>query len=390
MSSEKNNLCLISLSDHVLLHVFKNLNWIDSINLAATCKRMKNVKYWINKQNQKIDLAQCVVECNVSLEKLLTVIGPYIKVVKVTEDVITESFVKKCNNIKSVEIGGCVSKSVAITLNEWMKNTKIDSLSIGQEFDENVEELLRGITGLNSFVFDSFQKLLPSNFFDNNSTLQHLLLVLGDDSDLALDLSSLHVLHNLRSLSVTTEKTDILDRVRNYVQMKQLEEFSILILEDNWDKDIFGNFLEYLAKNSKIDKLRITGVIDIDCSIFSKLNLFDLTSLWLDVAFTWEDFSTALKNTVAHRIKYLRLEWPVSWCSSAKIGCVLQSWATVEAICLNSYDPSNLVHHFSDQFFFDILKMSDSRPRLKLHIFSSEVSFRDALVEVCYFFFFLA
>lgn len=376
MSCEKNEVNLISLSDDVLLHIFKYLNWIDSINLAATSKRMKIVKYWVNKQNQVFDLAKCVEGATVNIGNALPVIGPYIRVAKITEKVIRKSFMEKCCNIKLLEIDGCISQSVAITLNTWMKELKIDGLSIGLGFEDYVEDLLDGIGGLKKFEFNSFQKLLPSDFFEKNSSIQHLLLVLSNDNDLALDISSLQVLHSLQSLFVTTERTAVLNDVRKYVKMDRLKEFSIYFLESDWDAEIWGSFAEYLAKNTKLDKLKITGSIDIDEPIFHKLKLFNLTSLWVDVGFSWEDFSTALHESESPRLKYLKLEWPLSWCSSANIGYILKMWTAVEAICLNAYDQSDLLHRFNDKFFNDILEISDNRPVMKIHIFSSEVSFR--------------
>lgn len=378
MSCEKIEMTLISLSDDVLLHIFKLLNWIDSINLAATCKRMKNLKYWDykTKQSQEFDLNKFVEQAAVPIGKVLSVIGPYIRIAKITEQVMSKSFMEKCFNIKSLKIDGCISRSAAIVFNTWMKELKIESISIGHEFEDNVEELLQGIEGLNTFAFDSFQKLLPSDFFNKNSTIQHLSLTQGDDFELSLDLSSLVVLQNLQSLFLTTERTAVLDDVHKYIKMGHLKEFSMYILESNMDEYIWNNFAEYLAKNTKLDKLRMIGCIDIDEETFSTLKLFNLTSLCLEVRFSWKDFSSALCENAAPRLKYLRLDWPISWCNYAKIGHVLKMWTTVEAICLNANDESDLLFHFKDEFYSNILTISNDRPGLTLHIFSSEVSYR--------------
>lgn len=165
MSCEKSEMTLISLSDDELLYIFKLLNWIDSINSAATCKRMKHLKYWTYKQNQEFDLSKYVEKATVPIGNLLTVIGPYIRVAKITEQVKSKSFMEKCYNIKALKIDGCISQSAAIVLNTWMKELKTESLSIGLGFEGNVEELLQGIEGLNSFAFDSFEKILTSDFF---------------------------------------------------------------------------------------------------------------------------------------------------------------------------------------------------------------------------------
>lgn len=375
MSCELVKVNLISpLCDDVLLHIFGYLNWIDSINLAATCKRMKSVQYWVNKQNQEFDLSEFVEKVTVPIENVLSAIGPYIRVAKISANALSAFFMETCVNIKSVKIDGSVSQSVAITLNTWMKQLKIDELSIGQGFEDFVVELLDGITGLNSFVFDSFQQLLPRNFFDKNSSMQHLLLTLPDEEVLALNLSFLQVLDKLKSLSLTVGKTDVLDDVRKYVKMNQLIEFSIYIMD--WDADIWDTFAEHLAQNTKIEKLRISGYVEIDEPTFSTLNSFNLTSLCLEVAFLWECFSMALRENTASQLKYLRLRWPIAWCNSTKIAYILKMWSTVEAICFNLDDESNLLHHFKDQFFIDILEISHDRPGLKLHIFCSEVSFR--------------
>ncbi|XP_037031157.1 uncharacterized protein LOC119070784 [Bradysia coprophila] len=377
MNFEKNKANLLSASDDVLLHIFKYLNWIDSINLAVTCKRMKSVQYYLQKQNQKFDLAKCVKKVTVPIENVLSEIGPHIRVAKIDESAIHTTFVKKCLNIKSLEIDGSIiiSKNVAITLNAWIKKLHIDSLSMGQGFEDCVEDILDGITGLNSFAFDSFDKLLPTDFFYKNSNIEHLLLVMGNDAELALDLSSLHVLHNLHSLSLTTQKTAVLDDVREYLKVDQLKEFSIYMLDDNWDADTWEDFANYLAKNTKLDKLRIIGSVEFDTKTFSQLKLFNLTSLWLDVRFSWDDLSTALYESTALRLKYLRLEWPLSWCNSRRIGCIFKMWTTVEVVCFGTNDTSDLLHHFNDRFFSDILNLSNNRPALKLHIFSSEICF---------------
>lgn len=377
MNCDKNKANLLSASDDVLLHIFKYLNWIDSINLAGTCKRMKSVKYYSQKQNQKFDLSKCMEKATVPIGNLLSVIGPYIRVAKIDESAVDTTFLKECFNVKSLEIDGSISNNVAITLNAWIKNLQIDSLSMGQGFEECMEVFLDGITGLNSFALDSFDKLLPTDFFAKNSNIEHLLLVLGNDADLALDLSSLHVLHNLHSLSLTTQKTAVLDDVREYLKVDQLKEFSIYILDDHWDADTWEDFADYLAKNTKLDKLRIIGFIEFDTKTFSQLKLFNLTSLWLDVRFSWDDLSTVLYECTASRLKYLRLEWPLSWCNSRRIGCIVKMWTTVEVVCFGTNDTSDLIHHFNDRFFSDILNLSNNRPALKLHIFSSEVSVKN-------------
>lgn len=167
--------------------------------------------------------------------------------------------------------------------------------------------------------------------------------------------------------------------------MDHLKELSIHILqESNWDEDTWNNFAKYLAKNAKLDKLRMIGWIEIGEETFSTLNLLNLTSLCLNVHFSWEDFSSVLHESTAPRLKYLTLNWKISWCNYAKIGHILNMWTTVEAICLSAYDESDLLFHFKDEFFNKILKISDNRPGLTLHIFSSEVSFRKIFENVLF------
>lgn len=334
------------------------------------------MEFWLNKQDQEFDLHNYVQKATVPIGSVLPVIGPYIRVAKITEQVISKNFMKKCYNIKSLKIDGSISQSVATTLNTWMKELQIESLSIGQGYEDSVEKLLNGIEGLNEFKFDSFEKLLPNDFFNKNSAIQHLLLILPEYYEFSLDLSSLTVLHSLQSLLLTTERTAVFDDVQKYIKMDHLKEFSVYILDDNWDADTWNNFAKYLAQNTKLDNLHIHGFIEIGDETFSTLKSFDLTSLSLDVRFYWDDFSTALRESAAPRLKYLRLKWPISWCSSVKIGHILKIWTTVEAICLNAYDESDLLFRFKDEFFKDILQISDNRPGLKLHIFASEVSFR--------------
>ncbi|XP_037045868.1 uncharacterized protein LOC119081247 [Bradysia coprophila] len=379
MSNKTSELCITSLNETVLLRIFKLLNWIDSINLSATCKRMKNINFWLSKQNEEFDFNGFVENATVPIGNILPVIGPYIRVAKISEQEIRELFMVNCCNIKSLKIDGSISRSAAITLNTWLKQLKIESLSIGQTFEDHVEELLNGIEGLRSFVFDSFQKLLPEDFFNQNTSIRHLLLILGDSQELSLDLSSLQVLHSLQSLSITTERTTVLIDVRKYVKIEQLQEFSINILDDNWDACIWDDFATYLAENSKVDKLRMNGCIDIDHRTCSTLNSFNLKSLWLDVSVSWEDFTSSFRESAMPRLKYLRLEWPISWCRTEKIGRILDIWPTVEAICLNVQEgSSNLIMHFKDEFYADLLKRYDNRPgssELRIHIFSSEISF---------------
>ncbi len=188
------------------------------------------------------------------------------------------------------------------------------------------------------------------------------------------DLSSLSVLHNLHSLFITTERTAVLDEVRKHVKIDQLKEFSIDILDDNWDANVWNNFAKYLVENTKLHKLKMNGCIHIDKKTFSILNLFNLNSLWLDVYFSWYDFSRASHGSAMTSLKYLRLEWSISWCKSEKIGHILDMLPTVEAICFNVHDgSSDLLIHFKDEFYSDILKRSDNRPGFRMHIFSSEV-----------------
>lgn len=370
MSCEKSEKTLISLSDKLLLHIFKFLNWIDSINLATTCDRMKHLKYWLDKENQEFDFKKYVEKTTVSIENVLPVIGSYIRVAKITEPVLNKYLMEKCYNIKSLKIDESISQKAAVTLNTWMKQLKIESLSIGLGFENYVKELLDGIEGLNAFGFNSYQNL-PNNFFYKNSTIQHLLLILGDE----YDFSSLLVLQSLQSIFLQTERTGQLVDVQKYVKTDNVKEFSIFCLEDNWDADIWNRFVNHLAKKTKLDKLKLNGYnIFFDNNTFSTLQLFNLKSLWLGVDFSWNDFSKFLHENAAPRLKYLRLEWTLSWCSSEKIGDILKIWTTVEAICLNADEDSNHQLHFNETFFNDILEISDNRPGLRLHIFSSEVS----------------
>lgn len=207
---------LIRLNDKMLLHLFKFLNWIDSINLAMTCTRLKNVKFWVDKQNQEFDLNEYIEKVSVPIEIMLPVIAPYIRVAKISEHVICESFMQKCCNIKSLKIDECISHSAATTYNVWMKRLNIESLSIDDGFLD-VDQLLDGICGLKELVFDSHQKL-PSDFFNKSSAIQHLLLILQDD----YDLSSLQVLHSLQSLFLctkTSSKNSILDDVKKWIKI---------------------------------------------------------------------------------------------------------------------------------------------------------------------------
>lgn len=140
---------------------------------------------------------------------------------------------------------------------------------------------------------------------------------------------------------------------------------------------MWNNFAKYLAQNTKLDNLHLGGYIFIDKKRFYTLKLFHLTSLRLDVDFSWHDFLTILHDSPAPRLKYLRLQWPLEWCCSDKIGNILKIWTTIEAICLNSgpgdYPKHQLNFQFNDAFFKEMLDVSDNRAGLKLHIFSSEV-----------------
>ncbi len=177
-------MCLISLDDAVILRIFEFLNWIDSIHLATTCKRLKNLKFWTKGRNEEFNFKNYIEKDTVPIGNVLPVIGPYIRVAKITEEHMSDLLMEKCCNIKSLKIDGSISQSTAITLNTWMKQLQIESLSVGQGFEDYVEELLHGIEGLKTFVFNSFQKLLPVDFFHKNSGIQHLLLILGDSHEL--------------------------------------------------------------------------------------------------------------------------------------------------------------------------------------------------------------
>lgn len=229
ISKKAMSVTFISLNDNVLLHIFKFLNWIDSVNLAATCKRMKTLKYWVSKQNEVFDLKKYVEKNTVPIGDVLPVIGPFIRVAKIADQVDSKSFMERCCNLKSLKIDGNINRSAVVTLNTWMKASKIESLFIGREFEDYVEPLLDGIEELKSFSFDSFMKLLPGDFFKKNSAIEHLLLILPDYHELALDLSTLVMLHSLRSIFLTIESTDVLNDVRNYLKIDELKEFSIFI-----------------------------------------------------------------------------------------------------------------------------------------------------------------
>jgi len=189
------------------------------------------------------------------------------------------------------------------------------------------------------------------------------------------------MLQNLQSLSLESPAlqdemiSGLLDDIQKYVKMDQLKEFSISCQEENWDAEIWSNFAKYLAKNTQLDNLKLNGYMEVDKETLSTLKLFNLTSLCLDADFSWEDFSTILHESAAPRLKYLRLKWHISWCCSEKIGHILKMWTNVEAICLQDIDGSMYQLQFSDEFFIDILKISDNRPGLRLHIFCSEICF---------------
>ncbi|KAJ6648505.1 hypothetical protein Bhyg_03735 [Pseudolycoriella hygida] len=374
MSCEESEMTLISLNDDVLLHIFKFLNWIDSINLAATCTRMNGVKYYEVKKNQEFDLKEYLEKATVPIEELLPVIGPYLQVVKITGQVISESFMEKCVNVRSLKIDECNSQNTAITLNKWMKTLTIESLFIGQYFETYVKELLDGISGLKTFTYECYWKL-PRNFLLKNSTIQHLLLI-----PLDYNLSPLRALDSLQSLYIKSSPhmiRGLLNAIQQYVKFDNLKEFSMHCLDDRWnagDADAWNNFAENLAKRAKLENLNlIGGVFFIYKATLSILNLFDLKSLCLDVGFTWHDFSTMLQASVAPRLKYVKLQWPLEYCCSEKIGNILQIWTNVEAICLQDIDGPNHQLQFDDEFFSDIFKILNRRLGLRIHMSSNEI-----------------
>lgn len=368
--SQKNSMTLVDLIDDVLLNLFRYLNWNDSINLAATCSRFRQLNYvTADKKCTEFDL-DSYMENTVST-KMFKEIAPQIVVLKASIQYLRESVMRECKNVKCLRIAGhIISRSDALKLNAWIKKLELESLSFDNCAD--VAVLLDGVTELQELESNSLcRKSLK--FLENSLNLERLSI----DLDESYNFYIFQKLQNLKCLRLGMSDLKDIGKIQRYAKLDGLTELSLTCHTFSDESVVLLSFLEQLTKTATLDKLEIVDC-NINNSMFRVLTTFNLRALSLCSDFEAEDFSEFIKKTAAPHLRHLKL----SNICYEHLCNIVTKWTSLETICIY-VDKDDFYQKIADQtLMHKILEMYNDRSPLRLHIRSMRGSKHPDHIEV--------
>lgn len=354
VKSEIGSLSLVSLNNHVLLEMFRYLNWIDSIHLAGTCKRFYNLDYlWTDKKRQEFYFDDYLKKGKIRVEKIFPAIAPHISVLRL--GAINKLAIEECKNIKSLRINDKINRVDARRVNSWIKETNADSLWL--QFCDDLDELFGGITGLKELEIFYFHGNM-SYCIEKNPMLKRLSIELKNNFnfDVFRKLQQLLCLH-IRSSDMTD-----LDDLQEFGKLDGLTEFSFACQTFDYESGTLSSFLKFLFENTKLDKLELVDC-NINDDVFRALKLFNLTTFSLCCDFSSQDFTKFVLDNTAPRLKHLKL----TNCSCEEIKIIIKKWTYVEIMCL-FVDDTNYRGIIDEVFVNEVLKIFTNRPLLRVEL----------------------
>lgn len=370
---------LTELNNKVLLDVLSYLNLTDTINLAKTCIRLREVaeiKYneytTFNLRNylRLLDYFYYDTSKVLKLETVLSHIGPYISVLATdlkhyTHDFdLSETIQKYCVNVTSLK----VETTIAPVYSQWIKNLNLESLTLNASVLGTLPCL--EITTLKELIVE--WESCNNNRDHLNSITKEINSILERNPNInSLDIPLTNTFNyevlanftNLKHLGIQINNINVLDKLTTHLQMNKLTKVKIFIWRHHRYTEKLNNFLNTLYENANLKELSINGIVQK--STLRIINSFKLTSLYLRNIF-FENFPY---DTIAQKLPNLtHLDVNLEF-RNLKLNVVVTLIKNLEKLEMFHAGLTYAVREKlqNEETIADILETSNSRPDLKLY-----------------------